>query len=160
MSVFTVVYFSYICYESHPSCYFDCAYIGVSEGDMRDDYRISISYLYNNPIHPAFLTIWPLKNGLNKVILRFRLASSWFPEMEVFRVLTHICMYMSKFVHVMALLLPLIYNYLYSHLVREKKTKQKKLIALLLILQIRLKIFSYFFVQVFCQTGFALSVYT
>ena len=55
-------------------------------------YRISISYLYNNPINPAFLSIWPLKGGLNKVILRFRLASSsWFPEMEVFRVLTHIC---------------------------------------------------------------------
>ena len=67
-------------------------------------------------------------------------------------------MHMSKFVHVMALLLPLIYNYLYAPLVREKK--KKKLVALLLILQIRLKIFSYFFVQVFCQTGFALSVYT
>ena len=95
MSVFTVIYFSHICYESHPSCYFDCAYIGVSEGDMRDDsiatIGLLISYLYNNPIHPAFLTIWPLKIGLNKVILRFRLASSWFPEMEVFRVLTHIC---------------------------------------------------------------------
>ena len=37
MSVFTVVYFLHICYESHPSCYFDCAYIRVSEGDMRDD---------------------------------------------------------------------------------------------------------------------------
>ena len=35
-------------------------------------------------------------------------------------------MYMSKFVHVMALLLPLIYNYLYAHLVREKKKKKKK----------------------------------
>ena len=37
VSVFTVVYFSHICYESHPSCYFDCPYFGGSEGDMRDD---------------------------------------------------------------------------------------------------------------------------
>ena len=35
-------------------------------------------------------------------------------------------MYMSKFVHVMALLLPLIYNYLYAHLVRREKNNNKK----------------------------------
>ena len=37
VSIFTVVYFSHICYVSHPSYYFDCAFIGVSEGGMWDD---------------------------------------------------------------------------------------------------------------------------
>ena len=55
MSVFTVVYFSHICYESHPSCYFDCAYIGVSEGDMRDDSIATIGSQF--PIYIIILFI-------------------------------------------------------------------------------------------------------
>ena len=42
VSVTTVVYFSHICNESHPSFYFDCVYIGVSEGGMRDDSMATI----------------------------------------------------------------------------------------------------------------------
>ena len=55
VSVFTVVYFSHICYESHPSCYFDCAYIGVSEGDMRDDSIATIGSQF--PIYIIILFI-------------------------------------------------------------------------------------------------------
>ena len=55
MCVFTVVYYSHICYESHPSCYFDCAYIGVSEGDMRDDSLATIGSQF--PIYIIILFI-------------------------------------------------------------------------------------------------------
>ena len=61
--------------------------------------QLSIGALF--PIYVIILFIplsWPFlhidldKNGLNRVILPFRLASSsWFPEMEIDRVLTHIC---------------------------------------------------------------------
>ena len=87
MFVITVVYFSHICYESHLSFYFDCVYIGVSEGGMKDDSIATIGSQFPVKIIILFIPLsWPyqpLKNRLNRVILRFRLASfSWFTEMK------------------------------------------------------------------------------
>ena len=57
VSVLTVVYFSHICYESHPSCYFDCAYIGVSEGNMRDDSLATIGSQFHIYIIILFIPL-------------------------------------------------------------------------------------------------------
>ena len=127
--------------------------------------QLNIGALFPTYVLILFIPLcWPFlridldKNGLNRVILRFRLgSSSCFPEMEIDIVLTHICtcIYLVLYMMLCPLCLPPIYIYLYAHLVRKKGIR---LAAFLLVLQIRLETFSYFFVQVFSQTGFALSV--
>ena len=75
------------------------------------------------PLCWPFLRIDLDKNGLNRVILRFRLgSSSWFPEMEIDIVLTHICTCLYLVLYMLCpLCLPPIYIYLYVHLVRKKE---------------------------------------
>ena len=64
-------------------------------------------------------------------------------------------MYMSKFVHVMDLLLTLIYNYLYAHLVRKITCT-----ALAYLTNKVRNLFLLLCPGLFCQTWFALSIYT
>ena len=64
-------------------------------------------------------------------------------------------MFISGFVHVMSFMST---SYLHLPICTFSEKKGIRLAAFLLVLQIRLETFSYFFVQVFSQTGFALSV--